>query len=233
MTGQSSLALKTAQELVQQTQLNSLKKDKYLQLFLPVPYFSEARFKKWNEILKEPKPADEFQYALGMWHYVRGLANTHLNKIQDAKNELKALQEITKQGSIEKNLGQFGVDQLKIAIQVLEASLADKQGQRESMLLHLRKAVQLQDNMGYKEPPAWYFSVREELGNALLKTGHFVEAENIFRQDLKNRPNNGWTLFGLAKSLRSLGKKGEANKIERDFLEAWKNADSSSPTSLF
>lgn len=233
MTGQSALALQSAHELAQQIPLSWLQQDNYLQLFLPVLYFSEARFGKWNEILKEPKPEGEFQYTLGMWYYVRGLANIHLNKIQDAEKELNQLQDITKQGPIEKNLGQSGIDQLNIAEQILMASLADTQGQTESMLTHLKKAVQLQDNLDYKEPPTWYFSAREELGNALLKAGQVAEAENIFKQDLKKHPKSAWSLFGLVKSLRRLGKKEEANQFEKDFLEAWKNADISSPISLF
>lgn len=230
--GQSALALQTAQELVREIQL-WLKKDNYLQLFLPTPYFFEARFGKRDEILKEPKPDNEFQYALGMWHYTRGLANVHLNNIQDAENAFQALQVITKQGAVEKNLGQFGLEQLNIAVEVLAASLADKQGENQLMLKHLKNAVRLQDKMDYKEPPAWYVSAREELGNAFLKTGHFSKAEKVFREDLKKHPKNGWVLFGLVKSLRGLGKKEEAEQIEKDYKEAWKGADILSPISLF
>jgi tetratricopeptide (TPR) repeat protein len=229
MKGQSTLALETAKELVRQIPSSWLEKDNYLQLFIPVLYFAEARFGKWKEIINEQKPDSEFQYAVGIWHYARGMAFAHLNKLNQAENELTQLQEITKQGSVQNNLGTFGEEQLKIAVQVLLATLADKKEQDITMLTHLKKAVELQNNMEYKEPPSWYFPTQEALGYALLKTEHATEAEVIFKQDLKKYPKNAWALFGLAKSLKKLGKHQEANRVEKEFKEAWKYADIVSP----
>ncbi|MBI2791822.1 MAG: hypothetical protein HYX61_07680 [Gammaproteobacteria bacterium] len=229
MDGQSELAFKAAKELARQIPVNSLKNDSYLQMFLPVIYFTQARFGKLDEILKETQPIAESQYAMGMWHYARGVAYTHLNKIKEAKNELAKLQVITQQKPDKGNFEKFGEDDLRIGEQVLSALLADKVGQNEVMIEHWKKAMKLEDNLGYKEPPAWYFPIREAFGNALLKTHNAVEAEAVFKQDLKQYPNNGWALFGLEKSLRAQGKNKEADDAKQSFQKAWDRADITLP----
>ena len=58
--------------------------------------------------------------------------------------------------------------------------------------------LQIQDALNYEEPPAWYFPVRETLGMELLAAGKTTDAEQVFRDDLKQYPENGWSLNGLA-----------------------------------
>jgi hypothetical protein len=53
----------------------------------------------------------------------------------------------------------------------------------------------------------------------------YVEAEQVYRDDLKRQPQNGWSLFGLAKSLRVRGKTDEADKAEANFRASWRAAD--------
>ena len=45
-----------------------------LEDFRPMPLFALVRFGRWDEMLAEPRPADELQYTTGMWHWARGLA---------------------------------------------------------------------------------------------------------------------------------------------------------------
>jgi hypothetical protein len=44
---------------------------------------------------------------------------------------------------------------------------------------------------------------------------------------------NGWSLFGLARSLRLQKKDSEAAKIEAEFAKVWKNADVTLVSSCF
>ena len=59
------------------------------------------------------------------------------------------------------------------------------------------------------------------------------QAELIYREDLKEFRNNGWSLFGLAHSLRAQGKPTAARKAEQGFKRAWKNADVTLKASVF
>ena len=59
----------------------------------------------------------------------------------------------------------------------------------------------------------------------LLAAGKPVEAEAVYRADLKNWTENGWSLYGLMMSLREQGKSREADLVEKRFLKAWVRAD--------
>jgi hypothetical protein len=52
----------------------------------------------------------------------------------------------------------------------------------------------------------------------------------VFRQDLVRHPENGWSLAGLASSLRAQGKVAEASRAQKRFEVAWATADVPSPT---
>jgi hypothetical protein len=75
--------------------------------------------------------------------------------------------------------------------------------------------------------------MRLYLGAALLKAGRAKQAELVYREDLRDFRNNGWTLFGLMQSLRAQGKTAAAQKVEQDFQRAWKNADVTLKGSVF
>jgi tetratricopeptide (TPR) repeat protein len=77
----------------------------------------------------------------------------------------------------------------------------------------------------HPEPPPWYFPQRQALGAVLLDAGRPAEAEKVYREDLAKNPRNGWSLFGLAQSLRQQGRSRDAAFVERGFVQAWARAD--------
>ena len=83
----------------------------------------------------------------------------------------------------------------------------------------------LTDELGYDEPPAFYYPVRESLGGALLRFGKSAEAESVFRECLLQNPRDPRALFGLSEALKAQGKSDAADSIRRLFLESWKNPD--------
>ena len=62
-------------------------------------------------------------------------------------------------------------------------------------------------------------------GAFLLRAGRAAEAETTYRADLKKWPNNGWGLYGLARSLDVQGRKAEAEKVRAEFRKVWAEAD--------
>jgi tetratricopeptide (TPR) repeat protein len=93
--------------------------------------------------------------------------------------------------------------------------------------------VRLQETLSYVEPPDWGQSMRLYLGAALLRAGRPGEAETIYRDDLREFPENGWALFGLGQSLQAQGRTGEAGHVRDRFERAWKAADVSLTGSVF
>jgi hypothetical protein len=55
--------------------------------------------------------------------------------------------------------------------------------------------------------------------------GQPAEAERVYREDLKQNPNNGWSLLGLAQSLAAQGKREMAAHMRDQFDHAWQRAD--------
>jgi hypothetical protein len=59
----------------------------------------------------------------------------------------------------------------------------------------------------------------------LIRAGKPLEAEKVFREDLKNNPGNGRSLFGLSEALKMQGKRDEAAVVLSKFKKAWARAD--------
>jgi tetratricopeptide (TPR) repeat protein len=116
---------------------------------------------------------------------------------------------------------------------VLAGELAGRRGQAAEMNQQFTTAIQLEDKLPYMEPPYWHHPVRQVYGAVLLQAGKIAEAEQIYREDLKRHPNNGWSLYGLLASLRRQGKTEEAMAVEKRFRDAWRLADVTLTASRF
>jgi hypothetical protein len=55
--------------------------------------------------------------------------------------------------------------------------------------------------------------------------GHPAVAEKLYREDLVHYPNNGWSLYGLARSLEAQKKAAEAGKVDAQYRKIWDKAD--------
>jgi predicted Zn-dependent protease len=105
----------------------------------------------------------------------------------------------------------------------LRGEIATRRGRHAAAIAALREAVRIQDALPYTEPPPWHYPVRESLGEALLAAHRPAEAEAVFREDLVRNPENGWSLFGLARALRARGR--DASAVDRRFAASWSRAD--------
>lgn len=232
MEGRKNVALTASESMLNDPFPTWLTNESSLQWFIPIPYFVKARFGMWQELLNETKPKAEYQYAQGMWHYAQGMAFSHLNQQDKAAHELIQLNSIITQGPNDKNLQENGIKLLKIARAVLQANIANAKQEEKSTLSYLRMAMEIQQHMGYHEPPDWYFPVKEMLADAYLKWGHPKEAIQLYQEDLKQYPQNGWALWGLMKSYEKLGNKDLVKQTQEQFQEAWKYAEIPTPISL-
>ena len=108
---------------------------------------------------------------------------------------------------------------------VLESEIEYRKGNLSSAISLFRKAVEQEDNIYYNEPADWLFSVRHSLGRVLIEAGQYVEAEKVYRADLKKHKENGWALIGLYQALSKQGKKTEAQLFKVRYEKAWQYAD--------
>lgn len=198
-----------------------------MQWIATVPTKSLLRFGRWDDILRQPQPPRESLYENAIWHYARGVAFVRTGKLTEATDEADKLAEIAGDKAIEKiELPNFpGASLIRLAHTLLAAELNGHQGQPDAMLKHFEDAVKMQDDLPYMEPPFWFYATRQSLGAALLRQNQAERAAEVFREDLRRHPRNGWSLFGLLQSLRVQGKATEALVVEQQFRDAWKFAD--------
>ena len=91
--------------------------------------------------------------------------------------------------------------------------------------------MRLEDGLTYTEPAEWNYPVRQLLGAVLLEAGRAKEAETVYWEDLKRNPENGWSLFGLARALTAQGH--DAAEVEERFRKAWGRGDVTLTASRF
>ena len=108
---------------------------------------------------------------------------------------------------------------------ILEGEILRADDELEGAIALLEEAVEVEDGFSYSEPEPLGFSVRHWLGDALWEAGRHQEAVDVFRAELLDHPHNGWSLFGLERSLRALGMDHEADGVHEEFRKAWARSD--------
>ena len=222
MEGRPEDAKRAAEELYQLF-VPSFKKMPELEYYAPTSLFVLLRFNKWKEILEQPLLPQEMKMAKSLEHFVRAMAYASLNEIADAKKEQNLFLETSKQLPADAKFGNNKTGPImSIARLVLQAKLAEINKDAKSAIESLQQAIQIQDQLGYNEPPDWSIPVRESLGDLLLSEKKYKEAEAVYRTDLEKHPRSGRSLFGLMLGLQGQNRHSDAFWIKREFDEAWK-----------
>jgi tetratricopeptide (TPR) repeat protein len=188
------------------------------------PYFAHALFSPYATVLALPDPGDAIPYVKAMWHYARGTAYAAQGDFTAAKAEANAIAALEGGDfTLLKSSGVPAQDVLVLALArtVVEARVAQHQGDKAAAIERFERAAALQDGLPYMEPPYWYYPVRQSLAVALMQTGRLDEAEEQFQRALKRAPSNGWSWYGLAELYRARGKADQASKLEADFAKMW------------
>jgi tetratricopeptide (TPR) repeat protein len=225
--GRGDLALSSARRLAAQIDAEALRAFPAAEEFLVMPTFALLRFGRFDAVLGEPAPPAEQRYATGIWRYARGLADARRGDAAAAGAELASLRAVAGEEALGR-LDFSGVAAsryLELAVRHLEGEVAAARGETEAAVAALEEAIRVQDAMQYTEPPRWWLPVRQALGAVLLEAGRVEAAEAVYREDLRRVPRNGWSLFGLARSLSAQGREAEAAAVETGFRNAWARAD--------
>jgi tetratricopeptide (TPR) repeat protein len=187
------------------------------------PYFAHAQFSPPERILALQDPGDGIPYVKAMWHYARGVAQVARRDFTAAASEGNAIAmlERTADFAVLHASGVPAQDVLKLARTMIQARMAQAQGDTNAAIARFDEAAALQDMLPYMEPPYWYYPVRQSLAAALVQAGRLAEAEDQFQRALKRAPNNGWSYFGLAELYKARGNADEARKAEAELAKTW------------
>jgi tetratricopeptide (TPR) repeat protein len=231
MEGTGALAKSAADHTADKTNLPELMRQPGfagLQQYWLTPWFYRVRFGHWNEIVGVPNPAPDLTYVTAIWHYAQGMAAVRQKRLDEADQHLKELAKRAADPVLD-TLTMWDRYPLthaaRIAERTLAGELATARGDRAAGIAALREAAVIEDQIPYDEPPGWHAPTRHTLGVMLLDAGQPAEAEATYREELKRNPDNGWSLFGLAQSLRAQKRDAEAAEVDGRFTKAWQNAD--------
>ncbi len=229
MAGMSKKSMETAEALKQNIPVEMLNIPDFvtLQHWYTMPWYTLVRFGKWNDILELKEPVDSLKYIKSVWHYARGMAYVKTNKPVEAKAELTKLKTLVSDPFMEYTISGFNSfrNVLSIGQNILEGEIEAKQNNFDKSIQLVTKAVEIEDNLLYQEPPDWYHPARQVLGGILLEAKKPALAEQRFREDLNLYRDNGWSLFGLYQSLQAQGKKSEAVEVKKKYDKAFAKAD--------
>lgn len=227
MSGQSALALETAQKLSDNVRIEQIKEFPTIEFFKTVPMLAHVQFAKWTEILAMDAPPADLDYSNAIWHYARGVALARSGQPALAIAEQAELAKVKDTVQIQfMDTNDYPASLLlNIADKLLLGEIANAKGDSEGSVALFEEAVSLQDSLPYTEPPFWYYPTRQSLGEALMKAGRYADAEAVYRTDLEQYPHNGWSMAGLATALELQGESEEAMHLRHHFEKVWENAD--------
>ena len=240
--GQSQVALDTADLLEAAISEELLRVSvppmaDWLESFVPMRVHVLIRFGRWDELIALPLPKDQALYAVttAMLHYGKGVAYAASGRVPEAEAErelfLTAFAAVPDSRMLFNNTAR---DILAVAEAMLEGELEYRKGNHASAFAHLRRSVDLDDNLPYDEPWGWMQPTRHALGALLLEQGEVEQAEAVYRADLGldptlpracQHPGNLWALHGYHECLVRLGKSEVAAVIAQQLTIAGASAD--------
>ena len=209
----------------------------WIEGFVPMKMHVLIRFGKWQEIIDTPLPENQdlFCVTTAMIHYAKGVALAATGRVDEAEEQRRlfraAVGRVPETRYVHNNTC---LDILAIAGEMLDGELEYRRENHDAAFVHLRRSIELDDNLPYDEPWGWMQPTRHAYGALLLEQGHVEQAEAVYRADLGldgtlprayQHPDNVWSLHGFHECLMLLGKHEEAHMIEQRLDLAVARAD--------
>jgi tetratricopeptide (TPR) repeat protein len=225
MEGRAQEAVEAARRSAQAVPPEMLEMMPGMDFFASEPLLVGVRFGRWEEILKEKKPAEKYPILTLVWLHAQGMAQASLGRLAEARQDVQALEALRAKIPADLVAGlNAGRDVADLAIVAVKARIAEKGGRTDDALALWKDAVQYEDKLAYSEPSDWFYPLRHFLGAALLDAKRYPEAEAVFREDLRRNPKNGYALYGLWQAQGGQNKP-DAKLTEAEFHRAWSRAD--------
>ncbi|WP_260703201.1 tetratricopeptide repeat protein [Edaphobacter flagellatus] len=224
-------------------------RDGLTRLNVQLPVFLRAgAWGSATEALEKSAPDPELKNLTGlrkvMLDYTQGMAALERGDAKLARRSADALAEYVKtkpeedkdsmpgmaamsmaKDAMAKPLHSF----LDVASLELTASVLLAEGRGVESDAMFTKAADAERELGYREPPMYIRPVGESRGDALLRAKRYDEAKAAYEAALKERPNSGYPLFGIAQADVGAKRTREATEDYARLLKAWSKADADLP----
>ncbi|KAL2839517.1 hypothetical protein BJY01DRAFT_257733 [Aspergillus pseudoustus] len=217
----------------------------FVEVFVSVRPHVMVRFGMWEEIKGLDVPGDPELYCVttAAVYYAKGIAYAATGDIAEAESHRQLYADAVKRvPDTRLDFPNKCVDILGVGAAMLDGEIAYRKGEYAAAFASLRRAVELDDGLGYSEPWSWMQPARHAYAALLLEQGHVAEAAAVYKEDLgldssviraRRHYNNVWALHGYHECLVRLGKVDEAAVIEPQLTLALAVADVKVESSCF
>ena len=189
-----------------------------------LPALAMVRFGRFEEILRlTDMPASAV--PRGLWAFARGYAHSRLGAADSAARYAAMVDSVVAAAPNATFRFHTAQNLLGVVAGILRGTMLSAEDRLPEAIAAFERAVQLEDSLTYDEPEPLPFGARHWLGALLLEANRAADAEAVYRAELVDHPNNGWSLFGLARALEAQGKRDEAARARADFDRAFARAD--------
>ncbi len=227
MSGREKEALDAARVISENVPDDALRAGvPYLDYMMCAVYDVQKRFGRWDDILAESPPLPILPVSTAMWRANRAIAFAAKKDFTSAELEhdafRRAMERLPEDHAMAINPAR---KVLRIADHLITGEIELQKGHLQRAASELEMGVKIEDSLAYMEPPEWIQPTRHTLGAVYLIDNRFADAERVYREDLSRWPNNGWSLYGLMRSLEGQDKEAEALIVRGQLNETWKHAD--------
>ena len=248
--GQYEPAIATAEEMINTLPEKLLLVESppmadWLEGFISMKQHVYIRFGKWHEIISQPVPdnSELFCVTTAMLHYAKAVA--YAASGDAASGELQATLFDKAMANVPDSRYIFNntcLDILAIAREMMLGEIAYRQQHFDTAFAHLRRSVELDDNLPYDEPWGWMQPTRHALAALLLEQNHVEESASVYCADLGldntlsracQHPDNIWSLLGYHECLVRLDRHAEALLIDQRLTLAKARTDVTVKSSCF
>jgi hypothetical protein len=224
MEGRTTLSLDTAREYARRFGLRGDGIGDYAQL---LPLATLVRLQRWDDVLAEPAPVGGLGLKEGYAAYARGMAQAHSGRIGQARDELAQVERWAAQPTLQR-ARMYDEDVpaklLALAHDSLAGAIARADGHPEAAIPFLRKAADLDDELG-TDPPLLGGGSRLALAGALLEAGNADEAAKELSEGLRLNGPSAWSHQGEAQLAARRGAVDESARHAAQARAAWARAD--------
>lgn len=206
-----------------------------LEFFYPTYLHVLIRFGKWQEILSDPiETRESFPFTAAIQRSARSLSYSVLNNPALAHQELSSFELSFSKVPETRRAGNNSARKvLEISRELSKGELFYREKRYDIAFECLRKSVDLYDNLVYDEPWDYMQPTRHALAALLLEQGLLEESIDVYLRDLRDYPENVWSLTGLREAYEKSGDKEKSKEIAERLEKATKTKGKEIKNSCF
>lgn len=186
------------------------------------------KFEKWDQIMKPDvidwsSQGDSAKFTRA---FAESLALDGLGKRTEAAGRLKDLKALgLKLAPNSKDANDGAPKFVKLFVNVAEGKIALSEGHLLEGHRALLIAADADTDYGHGDPPSQAWPIIRLLGDDYRKRGENTKAIEYYERSLKQEPNDGFSLSGLALAHHALGNKERATYYASRLEYVWSQAD--------